>query len=117
MKNKRFETTRRTQLLVLLGVVVVLCIWIFFFASTRPRPQSETIKNDLRLIDAAPAHYGIEVCGIAEESAAYRIAKLRCALFPEWRYGHISYQDRDRDRGWKVEIFKRSRDDVDSQTA
>src|SRR5687768_5471674 len=73
--------------------------------------------SDFSTVDLLQEDYGVEVCGISEESAANHIADLLCDLFPDWRYGRISYQDKSRDRGWKVEIFKWSRDDKDSQTA
>ena len=73
--------------------------------------------SDFTTIDLLHQDYGIEVCGIKEESAANRIDDILCALFPNWRYGCISYQDRDRDPGWKVEIYERSRKDDESETA
>jgi len=88
-------------------------------ASAMERLESAgfTWLSDFTAIDLLHQDYRIEVCGIREERAANEIAELLSGLFRDWRYGCISYQDRDRDPGWKVEICKRRRKGGDSQKA
>lgn len=50
--------------------------------------------------------FGLEVCGIVEETDADVILAILQEAFPEWPYSDIYYHDYERDRGWKVLIFK-----------
>jgi hypothetical protein len=65
--------------------------------------------GDFTAIDLLHEDFGLEVCGIKREEDAKRILKILSELFADWAYGQVSFRDKIRDRGWKVEIFKRKR--------
>jgi hypothetical protein len=50
--------------------------------------------------------FGLEVCGIGEETDAGVILAVLEEIFPDWPYSDVQYHDYERDRGWKVAIFK-----------
>src|SRR5262245_4915147 len=63
--------------------------------------------SDFGSIDLAHDTYGIEVCGIHEESNAHAIKKLLRRKFSSWRYSHMYYKDGStREPGWKVIISR-----------
>jgi hypothetical protein len=56
-----------------------------------------------------PTHdiYGIEVCGIREESDAHSIEKLLRKKLSSWPYSHMYYKDCSAiEPGWKVIISR-----------
>ena len=68
-------------------------------------------------IDLLHDRYGLEVCGIPEEQDAANILEVLKSTFSEWCHTRVSYQDGSRDRGWKVEIFRRHKQTGDWKTA
>jgi hypothetical protein len=68
-------------------------------------------------IDLLHDLYGLEVAGIPEEADANRILELLKETFPDWPHTRWYYQDFDRDRGWKVEIFQHAEQDGNGNAA
>ena len=63
--------------------------------------------SDFASIDLAHDIYGIEVCGIREESDAQAIKQLLRKKFPSWRYSRMYSKDGStREPGWKVIISR-----------
>src|SRR5262249_39573258 len=63
--------------------------------------------SDFGSIDLAHDIYGIEVCGIREESDAHVIAKLLRKKFSSWRYSGMYYKEASRgERGGKVIVSR-----------
>jgi len=50
--------------------------------------------------------FGLEVCGIVEETDAEVILAILEETFPDWPYSNMHYYKYERDRGWKAAIFK-----------
>ncbi len=61
--------------------------------------------------------FGLEVCGIPKEEDAEVIMAILQEIFPEWPYSDVYYHRYDRDRGWKVVIFKNRKRKKSSTTA
>jgi hypothetical protein len=53
--------------------------------------------------------FGLEVCGIRVESDAVIMLEVLEGVFPDWPHTDLYYYDYERDRGWKVLIFKNPR--------
>ena len=67
--------------------------------------------SDFGSVDLVHDVYGLEVCGIRDETDARRIAELLRALFPAWRYTRRYYKDAStREPGWKVIISREPED-------
>jgi hypothetical protein len=67
--------------------------------------------SDIGSIDLAHDLYGIEVCGIREESDAHTIEKLLGKKFSSWRHSRIYFKDqRTLEPGWKVIISRDAED-------
>lgn len=63
--------------------------------------------SDFGSIDLAHDVFGIEVCGIHEESNARAIEGLLRRKFSSWRYSRNYYKDAStREPGWKVIISR-----------
>ena len=63
--------------------------------------------SDFGSIDLAHDIYGIEVCGVREESDAHAIEELLRQKFPSWRHWRMYYKDAStREPGWKVIISR-----------
>jgi hypothetical protein len=58
-------------------------------------------------IDLLHDVFGLEVCGIAEESDAEIILCVLEETFPDWPHSDVRYHPYERDRGWKAIIHKR----------
>ncbi|HWB58080.1 MAG TPA: hypothetical protein VG733_01245 [Chthoniobacteraceae bacterium] len=55
--------------------------------------------------------FGLEVCGIVDETDAPVILAILQELFPDWPYSRVYYHEYERDRGWKVMVFKNSEEE------
>lgn len=53
--------------------------------------------------------FGLEICGIVDETDPPLILAILQEVFPDWLHSDIYYRDYERDRGWKVMIFKNRR--------
>jgi hypothetical protein len=63
--------------------------------------------SDFSAIDLAHDIYGLEVCGIREETDAHTIARLLRKQFPSWVHSRMYYEDvGTREPGWKVIISR-----------
>jgi hypothetical protein len=63
--------------------------------------------SDFGSIDLAHDIYGIEVCGIREESDARAIERLLRKRFSSWRHSRRYYKDAStREPGWKVLVSR-----------
>jgi hypothetical protein len=66
-------------------------------------------------VDLAHDIYGMEVCGIREQSAALAIQKLLRRMFPFWRHTRIYLKEPwTREPGWVV-VISRQREDHDDK--
>ena len=50
--------------------------------------------------------FGLEVCGIIEESDAHLALCVLQETFPDWPHSDVHYRRSGRDRGWKAIIHK-----------
>jgi len=50
--------------------------------------------------------FGLEVCGIAEETDAQVVLCVLEEAFPGWQHSDLHYRKSGRDRGWKALIHK-----------
>jgi hypothetical protein len=67
--------------------------------------------SDFSSVDLRHDDYGIEVCGIREETDARTIERLLREIFPSWPYSRRHYKDSStREPGWKV-VITRERED------
>jgi len=66
--------------------------------------------SDYSSIDLLHEEFGLEVCGIQEESNVEPIAQAMRAGFPHWHYSHVCRKDCGRELGWKfaLHMFPRS---------
>jgi len=55
-------------------------------------------------IDLLHSEYGLEVCGIHEESNVSLVAKVMQVGFPQWHYFRVCNKDYGREPGWKFSI-------------
>ena len=60
--------------------------------------------SDYSSVDVLHNEYGLEICGICDESQAAAIAKVIQNGFPHWHYHRISHKDYGAERGWKFLI-------------
>lgn len=60
--------------------------------------------SDYSSIDLLHDEFGLEVCGIQEESSLEPIANAMRREFPQWHYNHICCKDCGRDPGWKFAL-------------
>jgi hypothetical protein len=60
-------------------------------------------------IDLLHPEYGLEVCGIHEESSVEPIAAAMMSGFPQWHYSSICHKEYGREPGWKFSIHMFSR--------
>jgi hypothetical protein len=60
--------------------------------------------TDYSSIDLLHEEFGLEICGIQEESNVKPIAEAMRAEFPHWHYCHVCYKDYGRDPGWKFAL-------------
>jgi hypothetical protein len=60
-------------------------------------------------IDLLHAEYGLEVCGIHEQSNVEPVAEVMQKAFPHWHFNRICYKDYGREPGWKfsIHMFRR----------
>jgi hypothetical protein len=61
-------------------------------------------------IDLLHEEYGLEVCGIQQESDLETIAETLREAFPHWHYCRVCFKDGHRDPGWKFAIHMFRRD-------
>jgi hypothetical protein len=67
--------------------------------------------SDFGSIDLMHDVYGIEVCGIREETDAHTIQTLLRKQFPSWRHSRMYCKDAStREPGWKVIISREPED-------
>lgn len=55
-------------------------------------------------IDLMHEEFGLEVCGIQDESNVEAIARAMRAGFPQWHYGRACYKDYGREPGWRFAL-------------
>jgi hypothetical protein len=60
--------------------------------------------SDYNSIDVLHNEFGLEVCGICDESKAAAVAQVMTDGFPEWHYSRISHKDYGAERGWRFSI-------------
>jgi hypothetical protein len=60
--------------------------------------------SDYSAIDLLHEEFGLEVCGIHEESSVEPIAQAMRAGFPHWHYSHVSRKNCGREPGWKFAL-------------
>lgn len=60
--------------------------------------------SDYSSIDLLHEEFGLEVCGIREDSKVEPIVRAMRAGFPHWHYNHTCYKDYGREPGWKVAL-------------
>jgi len=60
-------------------------------------------------IDLLHQEYGLEICGIHEESIVAPIATAMKSRFPQWHYSSICQNEQGLEAGWKfsIHMFKR----------
>jgi hypothetical protein len=56
-------------------------------------------------IDLLHEEYGLEICGIQEESSIEAIARSMQAGFPQWHYSGTCHKSDGREPGWKFSIY------------
>jgi hypothetical protein len=61
------------------------------------------------VVDVLHDVYGIEVCGIVEQSVANRILRILKGMFPHWSFERLYLKDYGREPGWKA-IVQRDAD-------
>jgi hypothetical protein len=60
--------------------------------------------NHYSSIDLLHQEYGLEVCGIHEQSSLKPIAAAMQSSFPQWHYFGVCHNDYGREPGWKFSI-------------
>ena len=60
--------------------------------------------SDYSSIDLLHEEFGLEVCGIHEESSVEPIAKEMRTVFPHWHYSSLCHYDGGREPGWKFAL-------------
>ena len=60
--------------------------------------------TDYNSVDLLHEEYGLEVCGIKEESNVRRIARTLQSGFPHWHHYGVCHKDFGREPGWKFAI-------------
>lgn len=60
--------------------------------------------SDYGSIDLLHEEFGLEICGIHEESSVELIAKAMRTGFPHWHYNHVCHKDYGREPGWKFAL-------------
>jgi hypothetical protein len=60
--------------------------------------------SDYSSIDLLHEEFGLEVCGIHEESSVEPIAQAMRLGFPHWHYSHVCFKDCGREPGWKFAL-------------
>jgi hypothetical protein len=60
--------------------------------------------SDYSAIDLLHEEFGLEVCGIQEDSNVEPIARAMRDGFPHWHYSHVCFKDGERDPGWKFAL-------------
>lgn len=63
-----------------------------------------TWLSDYSSVDVLHSEYGLEVCGIREETNVSPIAEAMQNGFPQWHYHGISRKDYGAEAGWKFSI-------------
>jgi len=62
---------------------------------------------DYSNIDLLHDVYGIEVCGISREEAAFGIERILRKVFPKWNYSYVVQHDpSDVEAGWKAVAYR-----------
>lgn len=56
-------------------------------------------------IDLLHEEYGLEVCGIQQESDLETIAETLREAFPHWHHSRVCFKKGERDPGWKFAIY------------
>jgi hypothetical protein len=66
--------------------------------------------SDYSSIDLLHEEFGLEVCGIQDDSNVEPIAGAMRDGFPHWHYSHVCLKNGERDPGWKfaLHMFPRS---------
>lgn len=59
-------------------------------------------------IDLLHEEYGVEVCGIHEESSVEPIAREMQTAFPQWHYFGVCHKDYGREPGFSIHMFPRN---------
>lgn len=60
--------------------------------------------SDYSSIDLLHEEFGLEVCGIHEESNVEPMVDAMRAGFPHWHYSRVCYKDCGREPGWKFAL-------------
>ena len=60
--------------------------------------------TDYSAIDLLHEEFGLEVCGIQQDSKGELIAEAMRDGFPHWHYSRICFKDSERDTGWKFAL-------------
>ncbi|HEY3761539.1 MAG TPA: hypothetical protein VGN23_07310 [Verrucomicrobiae bacterium] len=60
--------------------------------------------TDYSSVDVLHDLYGLEVCGIHDESKAQAISHVMQKEFPQWHYHNFCFKDYGREPGWKFSI-------------
>jgi hypothetical protein len=60
--------------------------------------------SDYSSIDLLHEEFGLEICGIREDSSVEAIARAMRDGFPAWHYSHLCFKDGERDPGWKFAL-------------
>jgi hypothetical protein len=60
--------------------------------------------SDYSSVDLLHEEYGLEVCGIAQESSVDRVAEAMRTGFPHWHYRGLCHKEGGRDPGWRFGI-------------
>lgn len=60
--------------------------------------------SDYSAIDLLHEEYGLEVCGLRNESDARAVAEALRSGFPHWHHQNITVHEQERDPGWAVSL-------------
>ena len=60
--------------------------------------------SDYSSIDLLQEEFGLEICGIHEESSVEPIARAMRSEFPQWHHCYVGHKDYGRERGWKFAL-------------
>jgi hypothetical protein len=60
--------------------------------------------SDYSSIDLLHEEFGLEVCGIHEDSNVELIVRAMRSGFPHWHYSHACFKDGGREPGWKFTL-------------
>ena len=64
-----------------------------------------TWLSDYSSIDILHEEFGLEVCGVREESNLETMAHAMRAEFPHWHYSQVYHKPAGRDSGWTLAVY------------